>query len=256
MRPTLFAPLLLALAATAQAAEPVKLLIVTGDHGHKWQETTAALKDGLGAGGRIQVDVTATPSKDLTPENLARYDVLLLNYKDTPKGSDESKWSDANRAAFLEAVHDKGKGLVVYHHASSAFSRPNWSEFETAIAGGWRTQGFHGPAHEFRVKKTDFKHPVSEGMPAESEHAIDELYQNSMLTPGSVVLATAYSDPGKPKGTGKDEAVVWVNNYGKGRVFECALGHDTRALDKPVLEWMRRGAEWAATGKVAPAASQ
>ena len=38
-----------------------------------------------------------------------------------------------------------GKGLVVFHHASSAFTKPNWDEFEKAVAGGWRSQGFHGP---------------------------------------------------------------------------------------------------------------
>ena len=73
-----------------------------------------------------------------------------------------------------------------------------------------------------------------------------------MLTPGSVVLATAYSDPDKPKGTGKDEAVIWVNEYGKGRVFNIGLGHDAQAMSDPnVLSWLRRGVEWAATGQVA-----
>jgi type 1 glutamine amidotransferase len=235
----------------ADEAKPVKLLIITGDHGHAWKDTTRLLQDFLGEGGRTDVDVTTAPSKDLTDANLEKYDVLLLNYKDTPKGAPESKWTDENKAAFLKAVRG-GKGLVVYHHASSAFAaRPNWEEFEKAIAGGWRTQGFHGPAHEFKVKKTDFKHPISETLPSEFAHVTDELYQNSMLTPGSVVLATAYSDASKPRGTGKDEAVIWVNNYGKGRVFECVLGHDVKALsDKPVQEWMRRGVEWAATGMV------
>jgi len=234
----------------ADGPKPVKLLIITGDHGHAWKDTTRVLQDVLPEGGRIQADVTTTPSKDLTDDNLAKYDVLLLNYKDTPKGAPETRWSEENKAAFLKAVRN-GKGLVVYHHASSAFTKPNWDEFEKAIAGGWRSQGFHGPAHEFKVKKTDFKHPVSEGLPASFDHVTDELYSNSMLPPGSVVLATAYCDPAKPRGTGKDEAVVWVNNYGKGRVFECSLGHDTKALsDKPVQEWLRRGVEWAATGKV------
>ncbi len=71
-----------------------------------------------------------------------------------------------------------------------------------------------------------------------------------MLTPGSEVLATAYSDPGKPRGTGKDEPVIWVNHYGKGRVYENVLGHDTKAMADPnYQEWMRRGVIWAATGK-------
>ena len=234
----------------ADGAKPIKLLIITGDHGHAWKDTTQALKDFLTEGDRIDADVTTTPSKDLTDDNLGKYDVLLLNYKDTAKGAVDSKWSEENKAAFLKAVKS-GKGLVVYHHASSAFTKPNWDEFEKATAGGWRSQGFHGPALEFTVKKTDAKHPVSEGAPAKFAHVTDELYSNSLLTPGSVVLATAYCDPAKPKGTGKDEAVIWVNNYGKGRVFQCGLGHDVKALsDKPVQDWLRRGVEWAATGKV------
>src|SRR3954462_14874263 len=139
---TLAATVTMGLAPPAPAADdrPVKLLIITGDHGHDWPATTRVLQDFLSDGGRIDVHVTTTPAKDLTDENLARYDVLLLNYKDTPKGAPETKWSAENREAFLKAVKG-GKGLVVYHHASSAFVKPNWEEFETAIAGGWRAQG-------------------------------------------------------------------------------------------------------------------
>lgn len=237
----------------ADDARPINLLIITGDNvgAHKWKETTELLKDFLSEGGRIKVDVTTTPAKDLTDENLARYDALLLNYRETPQGAADTKWSDDNKKAFLKAIHDEGKGLVVYHYSSAAFAKPNWVEFEKAVAGGWRTQGYHGPAHEFTVKKTDAKHPISEGLPAEFHHAVDELYSNSMLTPGSVVLATAYCDPAKPKGTGKDEAVVWVDHYGKGRVYENVLGHDVKATsDKPLQAWLRRGVEWAATGRV------
>jgi type 1 glutamine amidotransferase len=257
---TLFAAIALAASPTADDAKPVKMLIITGDTvaAHKWKETTPALQDFLSQGGRIKVDVTTTPGKDLTDENLAKYDVLLLNYKDTPQGPADTKWSDDNKKSFLAAVHDGGKGLVVYHHASSAFVNPNWDEFEKAIAGGWRKQGFHGPMHEFKVKKTDVKHPITNSLPSEFEHVTDELYSNSMLTPGSVVLATALSDPKRhPAGTdakkvtSKDEAVIWVNSYGKGRVFECALGHDVKALSDPyVQKLLKRGSEWAATGKV------
>ncbi|HEV3165116.1 MAG TPA: ThuA domain-containing protein [Isosphaeraceae bacterium] len=238
----------------ADDGKPINLLIITGDHGHKWQDTTKAFQDFLPAksNGRVHVDVTTTPGTDLTDENLAKYDVLLLNYKDTPKGAPETKWSDANKEAFLKAVK-KGKGLVVFHHASSAFVKPNWDEFEKATAGGWRSQGFHGPAHEYTVKKTDEKHPISEGLPSSFNHVKDELYQNSVITPGSTVLATALSDVAKPKGTGKDEPVIWVNTYGVGRVYNNALGHDPSAMADPSFQaWIVRGIEWAATGQVDP----
>jgi type 1 glutamine amidotransferase len=242
-------------APAAAAAQPggatTKVLIIAGDNvsAHNWKETSKAVADILENDPRIKVDITATPSKDLTDENLAKYDVLLLNYKETATGPPESRWSDSNKAAFLKAVQE-GKGLVGYHFASSAFTKPNWVEFEKAVAGGWRTQGFHGPAHVFTVKKTDVKHPISDGLPAEFEHTIDELYQNSMMLPGSVVLATAYSDPKKPRGTGKDEPVIWVSSYGKGRVYENVLGHDGKALADPKYQdWLRRGVIWAGGGQ-------
>ncbi|MGC8639002.1 MAG: sialate O-acetylesterase [Isosphaeraceae bacterium] len=232
-------------AQTSHSQGPIKVLIITGDHGHDWKATTPVLKEILTKDKQISVDVTTTPAKDLTDSNLAKYDVLLLNYKDTPNGPPETKWSDANKAAFLKAVKDEGKGLVVFHFASAAF--PKWDEFGKAIAGGWRSQGYHGPKHVYTVKKTAVKHPISDGLPAQFTHTIDELYQNSVMVPGNVVLATAYSDPKKPRGTGKDEPLIWVNHYGKGRVYNNALGHDPEAMSNPNFRaWMLRGVIWAA----------
>src|ERR1700726_823448 len=149
-----FTCLLLAAVANGAEAKGVKVLIITGDHGHKWKETTPFLKQLLTKAGD-KVDVTETPSKDLTSANLAKYDVLLLNYRNTPKGAKEnpaSVWTDENKNAFTAAVKG-GKGLVVYHHASAAFVGDNAfdKEFEKVIAGGWRKQGYHGKMHEFTV---------------------------------------------------------------------------------------------------------
>ena len=114
--------ILLGLAGPALAADtkPVKVLIITGDHGHMWKETTPFIKELLTKAG-MAVDVTETPARDLTPPNLAKYDVLLLNYKDTKNGGPDTRWSEDNQRTFAEAIKS-GKGLVVYHHASSAFT--------------------------------------------------------------------------------------------------------------------------------------
>ena len=180
--------------ARADDPAPIKLLIITGDHGHDWAGTTRQLEDFLAKGGRIKVDVTTTPAKDLTPENLAKYDVYLLNYKET-KPTDATKWTDANKEALLDAVRG-GKGLVVYHFASSAF--PDWEEYEKLISGGWRKQGFHGPKHVFTVKKTDADSPISKGLPSEFTHVIDELYQNSKMLPGASCSPPPIPTPTSP----------------------------------------------------------
>ena len=245
--------LLLAAVAPVAGAGEVKVLIITGDEFHKWKETAPFLKEVLTKAG-LKVDVTETPSRDLTPDNLARYDVLLLNYRNTPQGAKEnpaSVWSDDNKKAFLDAVK-AGKGLYVYHFASSAFTGSSAfdKEYEKAIAGGWRKQGNHGKMHEFTVTVRK-EHPITAGL-KEFKHGRDELYQNSLMLPGSEVLATAYSDPTKdPKNTGKHEPVLWVAKYGKGRVVENVLGHDVEAMKGEAFQTLLiRGVEWAATGEV------
>jgi type 1 glutamine amidotransferase len=240
------------LTAAAQA-KAVKVLIITGDHGHNWKATTPFLKQLLEKAGH-QVDVTESPAKDLMSANLQRYDVLLLNYRNTPKGAKEnpaSVWSDENKSAFTEAVKG-GTGLVVYHHASSAFVGPTEfeREFEKVIAGGWRKQGHHGKMHEFTVTVRK-DHPITHGI-REFKHGRDELYQNSVMLPGSEVLATAYSDKSiDPKNTDKHEPMVWVATYGKGRVCHNVLGHDVDAMQSAGFKALLiRGVEWAATGQV------
>src|SRR5437773_10715703 len=108
------AMLILALPLFAADSKPIKVLIITGDHGHAWKETTPFIKEVLTKAG-MTVDVTETPVKDLTADKLAKYDVLFLNYKDTKKGGPDTVWSDENKKAFADAVRG-GKGLVVDHH--------------------------------------------------------------------------------------------------------------------------------------------
>jgi type 1 glutamine amidotransferase len=241
----------------ADDAKEIKVLIITGDQipAHDWKATTPFIRDFLVKAG-MKVDVTETPNKDLTADNLAKYDVLLLNYKDTPKGGPDTRWSADNKKAFTDAVKG-GKGLLVYHYASAAFTNDKEDkdfnkQFERVIAGGWRKQGNHGKRHVFTVRITDKDHPITKGMTGTFQHTNDELYQNSVMPSDSVVLATAYSDKSiDPKNSGKDEPVVWAASYGKGRVCENVLGHDVKAMESPGFQaLMIRGVEWCATGKV------
>jgi len=79
----------------------------------------------------------------------------------------------------------------------------------------------------------------------------DELYDR-LRGPGKnmTVLATAFSDP-KNNGTGRDEPILMVLHYEKGRIFHTTLGHDLTALQcVGFIVTFQRAAEWAATGAV------
>lgn len=247
----LFPAMALGLALLATNAQAAKVLIITGDEFHAWKQTAPLIKDLLAKAGH-DVTITETPGKDLTAENLAQFDALVLNYRNTPKGAKEnpgSVWSDDNKKAFLDAIRG-GKGLYVYHWASSAFTSdsPLDKEYERALAGGWRKQGNHGKPHAFAVTVRK-EHPVTAGI-TEFKHGPDELYQNSVMFPESTVLATAYSDlKVDPKNTGKHEPVVWIAQYGKGRVVENVLGHDVAAMKgEPFQKLLTQGVAWAAQG--------
>ena len=50
---------------------------------------------------------------------------------------------------------------------------------------------------------------------------------------------------------GKTEPIVFVKKYGQGRVLQNVLGHGIDAKQNPnYQQLLRRGVEWAATGKV------
>jgi type 1 glutamine amidotransferase len=262
----------------AGTEDPLPVLIVTGSHRHDWVNTTPILAKILTDSGRFKVTVTEDPAKDLTAENLAKYKVVLLHYRENDKVSKvellddkgqkngqireipphPDRWPEAAEKALLDAVQN-GMGCVALHYGTSAFDegKASWPEFEKLIGGGWRVtkKAFgHGTMFQFKVKIADKEHPITKGMPDEFLHAKDELYHKSFMLEGNKVLTTGFDDPekgGKPC-TGKDENLTWVHDYGKGHVFTTVLGHGPDQMrNSPGFQCLfARGCEWAATGAV------
>lgn len=253
------------LCTPAFAAQPapakLKALIFSGTNNHNWRQTTPHLRQLLEATGRFEVRVTEWPH-GANKKTFEPFDVVVLDYCGP-------RWGEPTESALQEWLAS-GKGLVVFHAASYPFgdapilgdsllktgkTEPPWMEYRKMVGAYWvRTgekeqQTGHGDRHSFRVKFTDRNHPIAQGL-EESFWATDELYHNFRLMPGVRVLATAYDDP-KYRGTGKDEPVLWTLQYGKGRVFHTALGHNLVAVQEPGFGvTFVRGAEWAATGRV------
>jgi type 1 glutamine amidotransferase/HEAT repeat protein len=254
---------------------PIRTLIVTGQNYHPWQMTSEALKLMLEDTGLFQADIAVSPPakrnlKGFKPD-FAAYRLVVLDYS----GDD---WPAATRKAFVSYVNNGG-GVVVYHSANNTF--PKWPEYNEIIGlAGWgeRTDeagpyvfwkdrgvvrdagpgicGYHGPEHPFLVVNRDTAHPITAGLPEHWMHGSDELYA-LLRGPAKnlTVLATAYFSPDE-NGTGRNEPVLFTVTYGAGRIFHTVLGHARPEGAQPALECVgfittfRRGAEWAATGKV------
>jgi type 1 glutamine amidotransferase len=251
-------PLLIAALAPAVAQQPAKIqaLIITGQNGHDWRGTTPVLRKLLEDTGRFEVRVVEE-FRGAGAETLAPYDVVILNYFEKKKP--ELRWGERAETAFLNYARS-GKGVVVYHFSMAAFE--GWTEYEKLCAANWRpNNGHHSARHDFKVDIKDSDHPITRGMKLTFPEANDELYANlKWQSEGAYhVLATAWDDHalynGKAKqptpGAGLNQPMLWTLNYGQGRVFVTALGHDPAAMTGAgFAATLTRGAEWAATGKV------
>jgi type 1 glutamine amidotransferase len=257
----------------APSAAPIRVMLLDGESGgpyHKWQQVTPVLKKELEETGLFQVEVVTAPKSggdfsSFKPD-FTKYQVIVSNY-------DAPDWPADLKTAFDEYMKNGG-GLVTVHAADNSFGQ--WKEYNEMIGvGGWRNRteasgplwfyrdgkltsdaspgraGNHGRRIPFAVTIRNSDHPITKGLPKVWMHQGDELY-NSLRGPGEhmTVLATAFSDPDN-HGTGRDEPMLMVLNYGKGRVFHTTMGHDINALScVGFMTTFQRGTEWAATGKV------
>jgi len=226
----------------------IKVLLLAGTNNHDCARSAPFCKNVMEQTGEFQVDLVEDPSPALEDsEKLKRYQLIFSDYNGPA-------WSDAANANFVDAVRG-GTGVCILHAADNAFT--GWVEYEEICALLWREGTSHGAYHKFDVKITDADHPVTRGLPPVLKDHPDELYHKLVHmhdTPYDVI-ATAYSDP-ETGGTGNDEPVLVVKEYGDGRVFHCILGHvwegggmDT--FENPDFQRvLLRGCEWAATGIV------
>lgn len=240
------------------AADPVRVMILSGQNNHKWQETTPALQGALESDGRFKVTVCETPWS-LTPGQFEKVDVIVSNWNaftNPAKGvaPKVAEWPEAARSAYVEFVRNGG-GHVVVHAGSSSF--PEWEDYQKICLATWKLGTTeHRHPHEFEVRMDEPSHPVTAGL--SGFKTFDELWIHPGVAPGAQVLASSFSVKDEKGG---DEWIpsVLVGEFGKGRCFTILLGHaagkDGQFMSNPQFqELFRRGVEWAATGSVTPTA--
>ena len=268
------AALALACLTGAMYGATIRALIVDGQNNHDFKSTTPHLKRVLEETKLFTVDVATTPPKggdmrEFKPR-FSEYRVIVSNYNGEP-------WSKETEDALVAFVRGGG-GFVSVHAADNSF--PKWKEYNEMIGvGGWEGRneksgpylrfrdgkwihdmtpgvgGSHGQQHPFVVETRVPEHPIMAGLPPRWMHARDELYDRLRGPAQNVtVLASALSTK-ESRGSGEHEPMLMVVQFGKGRVFHTALGHNngkdiTAQKCVGFITTLQRGTEWAATGKV------
>jgi type 1 glutamine amidotransferase len=258
---------------SGRGAGSIKVMLLDGQSAgpyHNWQLTTPVLKRELEETGLFAVTVVTAP---LSNGDFSGFKPEFGQYKAVVMNIDAPDWPVDLRVQFEQYVSGGG-GVVIVHAANNGF--PNWPAYnEMTGIGGWRNRtetagpywyvkdgklvsdpspgptGMHGARLPFQVKEQQPEHPILKGLPTAWMHVPDELY-GKLRGPGKnmTVLATAHSDE-KNKGTGHDEPMLLVLQYGKGRIFHTIMGHDVAALScVGFITTFQRGTEWVATGKV------
>lgn len=236
----------------------IRVLILSGHNNHDWRATTPFLRQLLLETGKFDVRVEEEPI-GITAETLAPFDVIMNDYCGPRLGAVAEK--------AIETFVKSGKGMVIIHGAMYGFTglevlkdrhvgiglkEPAWEEYINMAGISWAgppANAYHAPYNFFKIKLTQPQHPIVMGMPNPFV-ATDELYHGMTLRPGAHVIATAYDDPANG-GSGKDEPMLVINQYGQGRSFYVVFGHELASMQEPgFMLSLVRGTEWAATGQV------
>jgi hypothetical protein len=273
----LFASCTLALLTSGMIAHanPLKVMLISGQNNHNWRKSTPFLKRILDDAAHLKVDVVLSPTNNSPASEWAKwrpqfsaYDCVVLDYNG-------DRWPEEVSSAFVKYIRDGGSAVAI-HAANNSFS--GWKEFEQMIGMLWRGSDYgdslyfdkegtivrekagegrgmgHGGQYDWLMTTRDASNPITQGMPLHWQHAKDELYHGQRGPAQDMhILLSAYSDP-KNGGTGKDEPIVWWVPCGKGKVLTNVMGHVGETTPVECVGFqvvLLRSIEWLATGTCA-----
>jgi len=218
--------------------KPVRILILSGNNNHDWQQTTPLIQDVLKRNLNCQIDMTERPDT-LHALMLQSYDVIVSNWNAWPEL--EGLWNPQAKQAFADFLR-QGGGFVCIHAASA--THYDWPPYLEIAGGRWGDKTHHGPISDCKVQIVNAGHPITKGLLPFTIR--DELWVDQEYSPSIEVLCAVQADEYKHT-PGKLEPVALITRYGQGNGFYLALGHDTAAMAHPSWQSLLvRGTLWAA----------
>ncbi|MDO6604772.1 PVC-type heme-binding CxxCH protein [Arenibacter palladensis] len=175
------------------------------------------------------INITYTEAvEDLNPENLALYDGVIIY------ANHENRFPEQEKA-LLDYVA-AGHAFLPIHCASFCFNESE--EYVDLVGGQFKTHG----TDTFTAKIVDKSHPIMQNF--EEFSTWDETYVHDKLANDITVLMERVEGE-------HHEPWTWVKQFGKGKVFYTAYGHDERTWSKPGFQnLIKEGILWAVDDQV------
>lgn len=232
------AGLLASMASSRAEDKAIKALIVTGGCCHNYPFQTEALTSGITKMANVDWTIVNDGGRGTTaeidlysqPDWAKKFDVVIHN----------ECFANTDSPDYIKRItkaHEAGVPAVVIHcamHTYRAASLDEWRKFLGV------TSRRHDHQSRYPVKVTAPEHPIMKGFPDDWVTPKDELYIIEKLWPNARALAESTSERDK-----KSHPVVWVNEYGKARVFGTTYGHSDETFRDPTfIQLVSRGLLW------------
>jgi type 1 glutamine amidotransferase len=219
--------------STLQAPPPapggkIKTLLLVGGEIHNGVKIGDVLQAAMEKSGRFEITRVNKDLNALEAEKIKPFDLVVFYWT-------IGEITEAQKRGVMNHIA-AGKGFVTFHSGADSFrGDPDWRAF---VGGYFIT---HPKYRTYQVGITEAKSPITEGI---DEFMITDEQYVLDYNPRVNVLANALHK-------GKTMPVMWTQDWGKGRVFYSALGHDPKACQQEIFQKLAlRGMLWAAGAEV------
>ncbi|NNE91106.1 MAG: ThuA domain-containing protein [Verrucomicrobiales bacterium] len=225
-------------AQDAKKAAPIKALLVTGGGYHDYKGQEKILTEGISSRTPVKWTVIHKNAEEtkaaLSKEGWADpYDVVVYNLC-------HAKETDKKFVDSLAEVHKNGKPAVAIHCSMHSYHWKIEGETKQWAAMLGVTSPRHGKHAPITVENLEPDHPIMKGFPKKWVTPKGELYHIDKIWGTATALARGTIDDGK-----KYHDCIWVNEFGKGRVFGTTIGHHNETMQEGVyLDLVTRGIQW------------
>ncbi|QDT37456.1 ThuA domain-containing protein [Stratiformator vulcanicus] len=199
-----------------------------------------AIKQLAQTSGEFTVDCTQDAELDITQENLANYDIVMLyTTGKLPIGDEDLDY-------FLgDWLKQKGHGVIGVHSASDTYKKykPYWDMIGGTFAGHpWTSRA----TVSLTVHDTEF--PAMKPFVEEFGKTVewqDEIYQYKNWQPEKVRVLMSIDMASTKIKKPYHVPVAWAKEYGEGKIYYNNLGHREQTWTrKPFLDSIVMAVKW------------